>query len=191
MSRELPEHGTVSDEGDQPPYLEKKMCVKIYHLYFYVDPTYFWSNATGQPCINGYSQFEKGSWLSKDIWAIKVRCNQVERVRLCLRSRNAELVAPCLFPRKVHGQLTTEPERETERESPTCWERRSASSSRGEEKKPQRASDRRSSRSTEPELGRGWNEEKRKVRASSAGRWGAPEKSVGGNVGNISISVDG
>ena len=41
MSRELPEHGTVSDEGDQPPYLEKKICAKIYLLYFYVDPTYF------------------------------------------------------------------------------------------------------------------------------------------------------
>ena len=29
MSKELPEHGTVSDEGDQPPYLEKKMCARI------------------------------------------------------------------------------------------------------------------------------------------------------------------
>ena len=44
-------------------------------------------------------------------------CNQVERVRLCLRSRNAELVVPCLFPGKVRGQLTTEPERERERAS--------------------------------------------------------------------------
>ena len=25
MSRELPEHGTVSDEGDQPPYLEENV----------------------------------------------------------------------------------------------------------------------------------------------------------------------
>ena len=29
MSKELPEHGTVSDEGDQPPYLEKKICARI------------------------------------------------------------------------------------------------------------------------------------------------------------------
>ena len=41
MSKELPEHGTVSDEGDQPPCLEKKIYAKIYLLYFYVDPTYF------------------------------------------------------------------------------------------------------------------------------------------------------
>ena len=25
MSKELPEHGTVSDEGDQPPYLEENV----------------------------------------------------------------------------------------------------------------------------------------------------------------------
>ena len=67
MSRELPEHGTVSDEGDQPPYLEKKIYAKMYLLYYYVDPTYFLSNVTGQLCIKGYSQFEKRSLLSKDI----------------------------------------------------------------------------------------------------------------------------
>ena len=58
MSRELPEHGTVSDEGDQPPYLEKKICAKyIFCTFMLIRLTFY--------------QMPQGSLASKDIHSLR------------------------------------------------------------------------------------------------------------------------